>query len=97
MASEAEGDLPTALQWNRIIIYDPPPDWWLRDIDAGTQRELTVIRLETMQKKSHPQLFAPSRAATRFHPVNKTLRRNGEQHRDRGQRKRRGRRLPDRT
>jgi hypothetical protein len=50
MASESEGDVPTALQWNRIIIYDPPPDWWLRDIDGGTQRELTVIRLETMQK-----------------------------------------------
>ncbi len=50
MPSEVEGDLPAALQWNRIIIYDPPPDWWLRDIDARTQRELTVIRLETMQK-----------------------------------------------
>ena len=50
MASEAAADIPAALQWNRIIIYDPPPDWWLSDIDSGTQRELTVIRLETMQK-----------------------------------------------
>lgn len=50
MPSGAEGELPGVLQWNRIIIYDPVPEWWLREADAQLQRELVVIRLETMQK-----------------------------------------------
>jgi hypothetical protein len=50
MASGSEDDLPAVLQWNRIIIYDPPPDWWLKDLDPGTQRQLTAIRLEMMQR-----------------------------------------------
>jgi hypothetical protein len=50
MPNGAEGDLPAVLQWNRIIIYDPVPEWWLRAADAQLQRELMAIRLETMQK-----------------------------------------------
>ena len=50
MPSGDEGGLPSALQWNRIIIYDPVPEWWIREADAQLQRELVVIRLETMQK-----------------------------------------------
>ena len=50
MPNGAEGELPAVLQWNRIIIYDPVPEWWLREADAQLQRELVVIRLETMQK-----------------------------------------------
>jgi hypothetical protein len=50
MPSSSEGELPGLLQWNPGIIYDPVPEWWLRGIDAQLQRELVVIRLETMQK-----------------------------------------------
>jgi len=50
MPGDSEEDLPIMLRWNRIVIYDPPPDWWVREIDPGTQRELAAIRLETMQK-----------------------------------------------
>jgi hypothetical protein len=50
MPSGSEGELPGLLQWNPGIIYDPVPEWWLRQLDAGLQRELVVIRLETMQK-----------------------------------------------
>lgn len=50
MPNGAEGELPAVLQWNRIIIYDPVPEWWLREADAQLQRELMAIRLETMQK-----------------------------------------------
>jgi hypothetical protein len=50
MPSDSGDDLHPALEWNRFIIKDPPIDWWIRDLDAETQRQLTVIRLETMQK-----------------------------------------------
>ena len=50
MASGSEDDLPTALQWKRIIIYDPVPEWWLHEADTQLQRQLVAIRLETMQK-----------------------------------------------
>ena len=50
MARGIEGELPGLLQWNPGIIYDPVPDWWLRELDTGVQRELVAIRLETMQK-----------------------------------------------
>jgi hypothetical protein len=50
MARGTEGELPGLLQWNPGIIYDPVPEWWLREIDAQLQRELVAIRLETMQK-----------------------------------------------
>jgi hypothetical protein len=50
MPSDSEEDLPIMLRWNRIVIYDPPPDWWVSEIDPGTQRQLAAIRLETMQK-----------------------------------------------
>jgi len=50
MPHSSEGDLHSLLQWNPGIIYDPVPEWWLRELDAGLQRQLMVIRLETMQR-----------------------------------------------
>jgi hypothetical protein len=50
MPSSSEGELPSLLQWRPGIIYDPVPEWWLREIDAQLQRELVAIRLETVQK-----------------------------------------------
>ena len=50
MPGDSGEDLPIMLQWNRIVIYDPPPDWWVSGIDPATQRQLAAIRLETMQK-----------------------------------------------
>jgi hypothetical protein len=46
----SEGELPDLLGWNPGIIYDPVPEWWLREVDAQVQRELVAIRLETVQK-----------------------------------------------
>lgn len=50
MPNGAEVELPGVLQWNRIIIYDPVPEWWLREADPQLQRQLMVVHLETMQK-----------------------------------------------
>jgi hypothetical protein len=50
MPGDFEGDLPRVLGWNPGIIADPVPEWWLREIDAQSQREFMAIRLETMQK-----------------------------------------------
>jgi hypothetical protein len=50
MPNGSERELPGLLRWNPGIIYDPVPEWWLREVDGQLQRELVVIRLETMQK-----------------------------------------------
>jgi hypothetical protein len=50
MPIDSEGELPRVFWWNPGIIADPAPEWWLREIEAGSQREFMAIRLETTQK-----------------------------------------------
>ncbi len=59
----SEGELPDLLRWNPGIIYDPVPEWWLRDVDAQVQRELVAIRLETVQKVLQAQAEGLAAAA----------------------------------
>jgi hypothetical protein len=59
----SEGELPDLLRWNPGIIYDPVPEWWLREVDAQVQRELVAIRLETVQKVLQAQAEGLAAAA----------------------------------
>jgi hypothetical protein len=68
MSASFENELPSVLRWRPGIIYDPVPEWWMREIEAELQKELVAIRLETAQKMLQVQAEGLAAAA-------KTLRR----------------------
>jgi hypothetical protein len=56
-------ELPEVLRWNPHWVFDPVPEWWLREIGVEIQRELVVIRLQTAQKVLEAQAEGLARAA----------------------------------
>lgn len=50
MAPHVEEELAKILQWNPGLVYDPVPEWWIRELGEEVQRELIAIRLETLQR-----------------------------------------------
>lgn len=50
MTENFERALPSLLRWDPNPIYDPVPEWWLRDADKSIVSEILAIRLEVLQQ-----------------------------------------------
>jgi hypothetical protein len=63
MAQHFENELPQLLRWNPGVVYDPIPEWWVRELDDRLQVELVAIRLETFQTILQAQVEGLGKAA----------------------------------
>jgi hypothetical protein len=60
--AQFENELPYALRWNPGVIYDPIPEWWLREHEQLVA-EVVAIRLETAQAVLEVQAAGFAKAA----------------------------------
>ena len=60
---QLKATLPSVLQWNPHLYYDPVPEWWLRGLDTRVSAQILATRLDTQQKILAAQMEGLAEAA----------------------------------
>lgn len=56
-------ELPKALRFDPGWVYDPVPEWWIRELDDKLQGQIIAIRLDTAARILEAQMEGLGKAA----------------------------------